>query len=301
MTLQWFFTLEMKEQPLDVLIVLGVACLIFFSMCSCFARICYVRIQTARQRNNIAKQERLLVNNGNNNGDDLDMKDDGYDAMQRMFRRQHLKHIEDKHKCEGKQNIDPEEVSINKSTINIDKQGWIMMKFKKSMSYKKRYYFMFSGDRQQLWYYNNKTDSCSKGIIEWKHVINIEKIEDDDEQKDAHDEHIKLNQFRITQSEQEWYFHFETVQDRDDWYNILNSYCLTEQDLVLTSNIEGYGGQKEAEHLDDEMNVVYLSDHEEFVHRENEEEIITIEEETVEIAPVAFLDEEDLNGNDLSE
>ena len=67
----------------------------------------------------------------------------------------------------------------------------------------------------------------------------------------------KLNQFRITQSEQEWYFHFETVQDRDDWYNILNSYCLTEQDLVLTNNIEGY--DQKAKHVDDKRNVVYLS------------------------------------------
>ena len=74
------------------MIVLGVACLLFFWMCCCFAYL--LRDQTARKRNNMAKKERLIVNNGNINGDDLHMKEEGYDAMQRMLEAT-LKHIEE--------------------------------------------------------------------------------------------------------------------------------------------------------------------------------------------------------------
>ena len=50
---------------------------------------------------------------------------------------------------------------MNKSNINIDKQGWIMMKFKESMLYKKDIISCLVVITT-IMAYNNKTDSFKR-------------------------------------------------------------------------------------------------------------------------------------------
>ena len=144
----------MPAQPPDVLIALGIACLLFFSICCCFLRLCWMRWQAARKRRTVApKEQRLIVSN------------------HLVFQIQRQKRIKERYMAEGtdmKPEAGQRQCADREHAMAVE--GWMAMKRKQAAPYKKRYYFMFSSERQRLWYKASNEELCCVGIIDTKHM-----------------------------------------------------------------------------------------------------------------------------------
>eukprot|EP00485_Elphidium_margaritaceum_P004212 CAMPEP_0202694438 /NCGR_PEP_ID=MMETSP1385-20130828/8306_1 /ASSEMBLY_ACC=CAM_ASM_000861 /TAXON_ID=933848 /ORGANISM="Elphidium margaritaceum" /LENGTH=175 /DNA_ID=CAMNT_0049350285 /DNA_START=255 /DNA_END=782 /DNA_ORIENTATION=- len=141
--------------------------------------------------------------------------------------------MEEKHKSEGKCNVNPEpeeeakHAEAGAEAISIEKKGWMCLKDRVSLSYKRRYYCMFSGERQTIWYFNHQTDGCAQGMIAWKHNITLKKV--------------NTAEFVASASGHQWYFLCDDERHRDEWYAVISAYCWTQQHNANCNAIEGYG------------------------------------------------------------
>merc|ERR1719464_162103 len=150
--------------PIDVLVALGVAFLFFFSICCCIVRLCWLRWQTARKRRTAApKEQRLIV--------DVD--------EHLVFQVQRQKRIQKRYMAEGK-DIMPEVVQRHSHSDDSEHamamEGWMAMKRKQGASYKTRYYFLFSSERQRLWYKTSKEELCCAGTIDTEEIQKVQKV-----------------------------------------------------------------------------------------------------------------------------
>ena len=161
------------------------------------------------------------------------------DVMQNLFNHHRLNHIS----CVEGKNIN--QIVAKEQTMEVSKEGWMSMSLHKSMRFKKRYYFMFSGEEQLLRYYIKKNIVCSKGIIEMRHVLKVEKI--------ANNECA----LRLAIPDQQWFFLCDTETDRDDWHAVFCEYCLYEDGF--SNDIEGLNNPQNV-HEDVCVNVAEYAD-----------------------------------------
>lgn len=163
------------------------------------------------------------------------------DVMQGLFKQHRLKNIVH---GEGK-NLN-HVVLINEQTTRITKQGWMYMSAtKRTMLFRKKYFFVFNGAEQCLWYYKNeKNMDCSKGIIKMKKVLKVAKMPNDE------------CALCLIIPDQRWFFLCDTERDRDEWYRCFCSYCLYDDGMFeALEGADNINVQKEyvvVENVDDD-------------------------------------------------
>jgi len=206
------------DEPLDVLIMIGMAMILLLLACCCMLRLVIVKCIAAHKQRKvaIAQHEPLII-------DQNQLNQSNTDTMQRLLQTQNMRHLEARFAAEGK-DIRPEpELSSN---VSIDHKGWMKMAVHQGMSSSLRpYYFKFSHQRERMWYHDKETAVNCSGTVEIEYVQSVELVDGD-----------HGFGFEII-ADRKLVLWCDTERDRDEWVSVLQR-CMMER-IGLIESAEG--------------------------------------------------------------